>query len=88
MQAIWRLYKERPEDQPPYPLFSLQDAINYAGFLIRTTIDHQQFSQKIPDVGGDIDVATVTLLGGFQWIRQKPLNQILEENLNGTSSNS
>ena len=88
VQAIWRLYKERSENQPLYPLFSLQDAIDYAEFLIRTTIAHQQFSQKIPDVGGNIDVATVTLLGGFQWIRQKPLNQILEENLDDTSSNS
>ncbi|MDE0011732.1 MAG: hypothetical protein OXU36_11325 [Candidatus Poribacteria bacterium] len=80
VQAIWRLYKTHPENQPPYPLFSLQDAIDYAEFLIRTTISHQRFSLKISNVGGDIDVAIVNHFDGFQWIRQKPLNQILGGN--------
>ena len=78
VQAIWGLYKTQPESQPLYPLFSLQDAIDYAKFLIRTTIDHQRFSQTMPSVGGDIDIALVTLFDGFQWIRQKPLGKVLE----------
>ena len=78
VQAIWGLYKTQPENQPPYPLFSLQDAIDYAEFLIRTTIDHQRFSRTMPSVGGDIDIALVTLFDGFQWIRQKPLGEVLE----------
>lgn len=78
VQAIWDLYKTQPESQPPYPVFSLQDAIDYAEFLIRATIDHQRFSQTIPSVGGDIDIALVTLFDGFQWIRQKSLSKILE----------
>ena len=52
VQAIWDLYEEHPQSQPPYPVFSLQDAIDYAEFLIRTTIAHQRFSQTIPNVGG------------------------------------
>ena len=78
VQAIWGLYKTQPESQPPYPLFSLQDAIDYAEFLIRTTIDHQRFSRTMPSVGGDIDIALVTHFDGFQWIRQKPLGEVLE----------
>lgn len=78
VQAIWGLYETQPESQPPYPLFSLQDAIDYAEFLIRTTIDHQRFSQKMSSVGGDIDIALVTLFDGFQWIRQKSLGKVLE----------
>ena len=78
VQVIWGLYKTHPENQPPYPLFSLQDAIDYAEFLIQTTILHQRFSRTIPNVGGDIDVALVTPLNKFQWIRQKPLGEILE----------
>ncbi len=78
VQAIWGLYKTHPESQPPYQVFSLQDAIDYAEFLIRTTIDHQRFSQTIPSVGGDIDIALVTPFDGFQWIRQKPLGKVLE----------
>ena len=78
VQAIWELYAKHPQSQPPYPVFSLQDAIDYAEFLIRTTIDHQRFSQTIPNVGGDIDIALVTPFDGFQWIRQKPLSKVLE----------
>ena len=80
VRAIWGLSKTHSENQHPYPLFSLQDAIDYAEFLICTTIAHQRFSLKTPDVGGDIDIAVVTLFDGFQWICQKPLNQILKGN--------
>ena len=79
VQAIWALYKKHPDSQPPYPLFSLQDAIDYAEFLIRSTIAHQRFSQSIPTVGGDIDIALVTPFDGFRWIRQKSLSKVLEE---------
>lgn len=56
-----------------------QDAIDFAIFLIRTTIDAQRFSDGIfmapgafPGVGGAIDVALVTP-GSFQWIQQKAI---------------
>ena len=78
VKAIWQLYEKDPQSRPPYPVFSLQDAINYADFLIQTTISHQRFSQKTPTVGGDVDIALVTPFDGFRWIRQKPLLKILE----------
>lgn len=78
VQAIWGLSKSSS------PVMSLQDAIDYAEFLIRTTIDHQRFSQQIPNVGGDIDIALVTPFDGFQWIRQKPLGKILGGNKDET----
>ncbi len=86
VHAIWGLYNTDPQSQPPYPIFSLQDAIDYAEFLIRTTIDHQRFSQTIPTVGGDIDIALVTPFDGFRWIRQKTLGKILEGESNETDS--
>jgi hypothetical protein len=61
-----------------FEVFSLQDAIDYAKFLIRTTADYQRFSGNLPTVGGDIDIALVTNYRGFRWINQKPLYQILE----------
>ena len=76
--AISKLYENKSQ-MPPYQLFSLQDAIDYAEFLISTTIAHQQFSQRLSKVGGDIDIALVTPFDGFQWIRQKHLGKILEE---------
>ena len=79
VQAIWNLHRGNPGIQPPYNLFSLQDGIDYAEFLIQTTITHQRFSRMIPNVGGDIDIAVITPFDGFRWIRQKPISKILEE---------
>lgn len=58
--------------------FSLQDAIDYAKFLIRTTADYQRFSGKWQTVGGEIDIGLITTRNGFQWIAQKQLYQMLE----------
>ncbi len=62
-----------------YGAFSLQDAIDYAKFLIRTTADYQRFSGRLPTVGGDIDIVLVTNHRGFQWIQQKELYRILDK---------
>ncbi|MCB0073132.1 MAG: hypothetical protein KDE20_16795 [Caldilineaceae bacterium] len=78
VQAIWGTYDKDSSQKPPYHLFSLQDAIAYAEFLIGTTAQHQRFSSRAPSVGGDIDVALVTPFNGFQWIRQKEIGRILE----------
>ena len=59
--------------------FSLQDAIDYAKFLIRTTADFQRFSGEMPTVGGEIDIALVTNNRGFQWIAQKSLYKLLDK---------
>lgn len=74
--AIWSLYGN-PNESPAFDVFSLQDAIAYAEFLINTTAAHQQFSRKMPNVGGDIDIALITPFSAFQWIRQKPLSKLL-----------
>jgi hypothetical protein len=58
--------------------FSLQDAIDYSKFLIRTTADYQRFSGNMPTVGGEIDIALVTNHRGFQWIAQKELYRKLD----------
>jgi len=65
---------------PAYQVFSLQDAVNYAEFMIRTTANHQEFSQQLASVGGEIDIALVTPFDVFQWVRQKDLSQTIEEN--------
>ncbi|MCK4599895.1 hypothetical protein KAU37_08785 [Candidatus Bipolaricaulota bacterium] len=81
--ALWDLAKKEARYAPPVQVFSLQDAINYVDFLIRTTSLCQQFSQAIPGVGGDIDIALVTPFNGFQWIRQKELGKVLAGGRNG-----
>ncbi len=77
VQALLSAYKTNPNQRPVYEVFSLQDAISYAEFLINTTSLHQQFSRMIPNVGGEIDVALVTPFDDFKWIKQKYLAKLL-----------
>jgi len=58
------------------PLFAampLQDAIDYAVHLIRTTIDTLRFEPRYPSVGGPIDVL-VLRPDGVQWVQRKELH--------------
>ena len=47
--------------------------------MIRTTAKHQEFSPKMANVGGEIDIGLITPFNGFQWIQQKDLSQTLEQ---------
>ena len=77
VQGLWQLWKtNRPIF---YGNLSLQDAIDYAEFLIDTTAKFQRFSNAIPSVGGEVDIALVTVYDGFRWIKVKRIQHILEE---------
>lgn len=78
VEMIREHYKKEIGTEPLYQIFSLQEAIDYVEFLIRTTIDYQRFSPEIPNVGGSIDIALVTPYDDFRWIRQKPLAQLIQ----------
>jgi len=81
-EVAMRLVKkdqEYPLGKPNYTTFTLQDAIDYADFIIRTTSDFQRFATMIPTVGGEADIALITTRTGFKWIRCKPLTKIIEE---------
>lgn len=63
----------------PFKYMTLQDGIDFAIFMIRTTIDMQRFADGTVDepgavqgVGGTIDVAVITT-DGFHWIQKKEL---------------
>ncbi|HAW50379.1 TPA: hypothetical protein DCX16_05480 [bacterium] len=74
IQRLWQDDPQNPIPLPNYQLLSLQDAIEYAVFLVRTTIDAQKFIPMPPTCGGDIDVAIITPTDGFVWIRKKELD--------------
>jgi hypothetical protein len=76
---LWDLAKEDPRQKAVYRNFSLQDAIEYAEFLIRTTSTYQRFANMVPSVGGDIDIALITPYKKFTWIQCKELTKILED---------
>ena len=69
------LVANRLIDQKYLPLFAampLQDAIDYAVHLIRTTIDTLRFEPRFPSVGGPIDIL-VMKPGGMEWVQRKEL---------------
>ena len=57
----------------PYNILPLQDCVDLAAFLIRTTIAAQNFAVAVRGVGGSIEVAAITRAEGLQWIQKKDL---------------
>lgn len=76
-ETFFERYNKEDEEKPAFYVFSLQDAIAYAEFLINTTAAYQTFSKNFASVGGEIDVALITPFDHFTWIRQKTLQTIL-----------
>jgi 20S proteasome alpha/beta subunit len=73
-RVVLKLWKDDPAipiPKPNYQFLSLQDAIDYAVFLIRTTIDFQKFATMVPTCGGEIDIAIITHHKGLNWIQRK-----------------
>lgn len=58
----------------PLPALGLQDCVNMAIFLIRTTIGVQGFTLDIRGVGGPIDIAVITRNKDLRFIQQKEVS--------------
>jgi hypothetical protein len=64
----------------PVGWFALQDAIDFAAYVVRTTIDTQRFIDgtlhepgSSPTCGGPIQIVTVTSHSGIVWVQQTKL---------------
>lgn len=57
--------------QVPFAFLPLQDCVDLAIFLIRTTITMQHWVVGIRGVGGAVDVAVITPMKGFTEVQQK-----------------
>ena len=64
--------------EPVIGALSLQDAVDYAEFLIQSTMGVQRFANMIPTVGGEIDIALITNYTHFRWIKAKSLARMIE----------
>jgi hypothetical protein len=51
----------------------LQDAVDYASFVLKTTIDYTTFTTQVPPCGGPLQVATILPDRGFQWLAKPQL---------------
>ena len=76
-QAALQREIEKMEYTIPFQLFNLQDIVDLAVLLIRTTIDVQRLTHGTagspiswPGVGGPIEIATVTATAGFRWVQE------------------
>lgn len=56
----------------PFEWFTLQDAIDFAGYAMRATIDTMRFQAREKTVGGPVDVLVITP-SEAKWIAQKQL---------------
>lgn len=56
----------------PFNFFTLQDAIDFSIYAVRTTIETFKFQQRIKTVGGPIDILAIKP-NEIQWIRRKEL---------------
>ena len=57
----------------PLSTLALQDCIDLATYLIRATVSAQRLATELRGVGGQIDVATITRMEGFQWVQKKEI---------------
>lgn len=65
-------FKQLPTFQIPWQFFTLQDAIDFAVYAIRTTIDSVRFLPRPKTVGGPIDVLVIRP-DKAEWIARKEL---------------
>lgn len=71
IQVVNRLIEKT--QLPLFAAMPLQDALDYAVHLIRTTIDTMRFEPRFPGVGGPIDALVVTP-AEMRWVRRKELS--------------
>jgi hypothetical protein len=57
----------------PYQVLPLQDSINLAISMLRSTITFQSLGAGTRGVGGPLEVAVITRVKGFQYIQKKEL---------------
>ena len=58
----------------PYDILALQDCVDLATFLIRTTMTAQNLAVGVRGVGGKIEVASITRTGGLGWVQKKEIH--------------
>lgn len=59
--------------QIPVQIMALQDCIDLANFIMRTTISGQELSIGVRGCGGNVDVAVITRTEGINMIKEKEL---------------
>lgn len=64
---------EMPNTPVPWNFMTLQDAVDFALYAIRTTIETIRFQQKEKTVGGPIDILVIRPGQAPKWIQRKEI---------------
>lgn len=67
------IQSELPYQRIPFEFFTLQDAIDFSIFAVRSTIDAIRFMPRPKTVGGPIDILAITP-SDSRWISRKELH--------------
>lgn len=65
-------YQEVPSHQIPWQFFTLQDAIDFAAYGMRATIESLRFQARAKSVGGAVDILVLKPTS-FEWVSKKQL---------------
>lgn len=66
-------YVQLPQFEMPWGYFTLQDAVDFSIYAIRTTIDSMRFQVRPKTVGGPIDVLVIDPSKAY-WVQRKTLH--------------
>lgn len=58
----------------PWPFLPLQDCVDLAIFIVKTTVNLQKWLVGVRGVGGMVDVATITRTEGFRAVQRKEIS--------------
>ena len=72
IDAAGNIVKQLPQYAIPWQFFTLQDAIDFAIFAVRSTIEALRFQPRAKTVGGPVDVLVIKPKEAF-WVQQKAL---------------
>lgn len=73
VEALEQKLKEVIEYKIPYQVLPLQDCVDLAHLMLRTTMDAQDLSIGMRGVGGPIDLVTITRTDGLKNIQRKSI---------------
>ena len=74
IEDVTRALRERAEFRIPYDVLPLQDCVDLATFLIRSTMTLQGLAIGVRGVGGPIDVAVITPSNGLEYVQRKQIH--------------
>lgn len=73
IEQFEEILRHQVQYQVPFDGMPLQDAVDYAMYLVTVAVGRYRFVIGPEVCGGPIDVAAITRDRGFQWVRRKQL---------------